>query len=128
MHIQYAAKVADIYMLQYSHFASYHLTFIKVFFFYLHFCWDLILNRYGDLFKTTANKGFKCKLSTEMCIFILKVIECYKMYNSPIYLCYLAARKAFDKINHCHLFSKLIDRNLPTIIVCILLTLDSCQK
>ena len=90
----------------------------------------LILNRYRDLFKTTANQfGFKCKLSTEMCIFSLKqVIEYYKMYNSPIYLSFLDASKAFDKINHWHLFSKLIDRNVPTIIVRILLTLYSCQK
>ena len=90
----------------------------------------LILNQYGELFKTSANQfGFKCKLSTEMCIFSLKqIIEYYKMYNSPVYLCYLDASKAFDKINHWHLFSKLIDRNLPIIIVRILLTLFSCQK
>ena len=50
------------------------------------------------------------------------------MYNSPVYLCLLDASKAFDKLNHWHLFSKLIDRKLPCIIVRILFALYRCQR
>jgi len=90
----------------------------------------LILHRYSHLFQTTANQfGFVRNLSTDMCVFSLKqVVEYYNMYNSPVYLCYLDASKAFDKINHWHLFSKLIDRKLPCIIIRILLQLYSRQK
>ena len=90
----------------------------------------LILHRYQDLLRTTANQfGFKQKLSTDMCIFSLKqIIEYYNCYSSPVYLCFLDASKAFDKLNHWHLFSKLLDRNVPSIIVRILLYLYVHQK
>ena len=59
----------------------------------------LILLRYGHILNTTPNQfGFKEKLSTDMCIFSLKqVVEYYKMYNSPVYLCYLDASKPLIK-------------------------------
>ena len=89
----------------------------------------IILHRYEYLLVTTANQfGFKNQLATDMCIFSLKqVIEYYKYYNSPVYICYLDASKAFDKINHWHLFSKLLARKVPCIIVRLLLTWYSCQ-
>ena len=37
-----------------------------------------------------------------------------------MYICFLDASKAFDKINHWMLFKKLIDRKLPILIVRIL--------
>ena len=82
----------------------------------------LILNRYKLLFTTTDNQfGFKTKLSTEMCIYALKQItEYYTHAGSPMYICFLDASKAFDKVNHWTLFKKLIDRKLPILIVRIL--------
>ena len=79
---------------------------------------------------TTPNQfSFKEKLSSAMCIFLLKqVIEYYNFYNSPVYLCYLDASKVFDKINHWHLFYKLLHKNVPCIIVRLLITWYSCQK
>ena len=90
----------------------------------------LVLHRYEHLLYTTANQfGFKRKLSTDMCIFSLKeIVEFYKMYNSPVYLCFLDASKAFDKLNHWHLFTKLIDRGFPIIIVRALLYLYANQR
>jgi len=83
----------------------------------------LILNRYRNLFGTSDNQfGFKSKLCTEMCIFALKqVTDYYVNLGSPMYTCYLDASKAFDKINHWILFSKLLDKNMPNIIVRFLL-------
>lgn len=90
----------------------------------------LVLHRYEKVLYTTANQfGFKSKLSTDMCIFSLKqIVDYYNMYNSPVYLCFLDASKAFDKLNHWHLFNKLLNRGLPCIIVRILLYLYVHQK
>ena len=83
----------------------------------------LILHRYNDLLITTANQfGFKDKLSTDLCIFSMKqIIEYYNMYNTPIFVCFLDASKAFDKINHWNLFYKLLERKFPCIIVRLLM-------
>ena len=83
----------------------------------------LILTRYHDTFKTSDNQfGFKDKMSTELCIYTLKqVTEYYVQHDSAMYICFLDASKAFDKINHWLLFRKLIDRHVPSIIVRILM-------
>ena len=83
-----------------------------------------------DLLKTTSNQfGFKPKLSTELCMFSLKqVVEYFRYHNSPVYLCFLDASKAFDKINYWHLFRKLLDRNFPTILVRLLITWYCTQQ
>ena len=82
----------------------------------------VILYRYEDLLVTSDNQfGFKSKHSTELCVFTLKqIIEYYRNLNSPVYLCFLDASKAFDKINHWKLFKCLIKRNLPCIILRLL--------
>ena len=65
--------------------------------------------------------GFKSKHSTDMCIFTVKsIIKYYTRQNSPVYTCFLDASKAFDRINHWTLFKKLIDCNVPLLIVRIL--------
>ena len=90
----------------------------------------LILNRFKDYFKTSDNQfGFKESLSTDMCIFTLKqVCDYYVKNGSPVYICFLDASKAFDKINHWTLFRKLFDRNIPAIIVRILYVWYSSQQ
>ena len=56
-----------------------------------------------------------------------QIIEFYISHDSPVYLCYLDASKAFDKLNHWHLFTKLLDRNFPCIIVRLLITWYALQ-
>ena len=49
--------------------------------------------------------SFKGKHSTDMCVFALKeVVQYYVSKSSPIYLCFMDASKAFDKVNHWHPF------------------------
>jgi len=60
-------------------------------------------------------------LSTDLCIFSLKqTIAYYKALSSPVYICYLDASKAFDRINHWTLCKKLLCRNIPSIAVRLL--------
>ena len=82
----------------------------------------LVLARIQDIIVSNCNQfGFKPKLGTDMCVYVLKqIVEYYTSLSSPVYACFLDASKAFDKINHWHLFNKLLDANVPTIIVRLL--------
>ena len=76
----------------------------------------LILEKVGDLLYTKCYQfGFKPKHSADLCIFVMKeIINYYHAGSTPVYACYIDAAKAFDKINHWHLFRKLIDKGLPS--------------
>ena len=89
----------------------------------------LILESFYHKLVTTNNQfGFKHGLSTELCIFSLRqVIDYYMSMSSPVYICYLDASKAFDRINHWTLCKKLLDRNIPCILVRLLSNWFSSQ-
>ena len=82
----------------------------------------LILNRYGDLLHSTDNQfGYKKKHVTDLCVYTLKqVVDYYRSNSSPVYICFLDASKAIDRINYDILCKKLASRNLPNVIVRIL--------
>jgi exonuclease III len=79
----------------------------------------LILQRYRSCLNTTSNQfSFKSQHSTDMCALILKeTVQHFVSQSSPVYLCYVDASKAFDRINYWHLYSKLLSRGLPVLIV-----------
>ena len=73
--------------------------------------------------------GFKANHSTDLCIYTLKeVIDFYKSQSTSIYVCFMDASKAFDRVNHWLLFKKLIDRGMPLIFVRILMEWYTTQK
>ena len=82
----------------------------------------VIENRLGECLQTTSNQfGFKPRHGTEMAIFTLKqTINFFVSRGSPMYLCFLDAKKAFDRVNHWTLFKKLIERGAPVHIVKLL--------
>ena len=56
-----------------------------------------------------------------MAVFALKeVINYYNMLSSPLYACMLDSSKAFDRVNHYHLFHKLLKRKVPKLLVRLL--------
>ena len=57
-----------------------------------------------------------------MSIFLLKqVVEYYNSKSTPVFVCYLDASKAFDKVNYWLLFRKLMKRKVPYIFICFLM-------
>ena len=84
----------------------------------------------NDYLNTSDNQfGFKAKHSTDMCIYAVKsVVKYYNHYESPMYTCFLDASKAFHRINHWTLFSKLIARGVPCLRVRIILYWYRTQK
>ena len=81
-----------------------------------------ILDKIEDNLITGQNQfGYKKKHGTDTCVFTLKqIIEVYRAKSSPVYVCFLDASKAFDRINHWNLFTKLIKRNIHYKIINLL--------
>jgi hypothetical protein len=64
--------------------------------------------------------GFKRGRSTAMGIAVVKEVAAYyntQQANSNVFCTFLDASKAFDKVHYCKLFSSLIERNVPPLII-----------
>ena len=82
----------------------------------------IILDRLTDSLLTEGNQfGFKKKLGTDSCIYVLKeIIDKYRCLNGSVFMCFLDASKAFDRVNHETLFNKLCERGAPSYITRLL--------
>ena len=67
---------------------------------------NIILHRIEDYLWTTEDQfGFKEHHSTDLCVYALtEFIEYFKSRSTSVYVAFLDASKAFDKINHWLLF------------------------
>lgn len=74
---------------------------------------------YKDFFNTSDLQfAFKENASTTQCTWVAKeVISYYTENDSKVYSCLLDCSKAFDKVKHSQLFKKLKERNLPAIVI-----------
>ena len=82
----------------------------------------VILCRLEEYLWTNDNQfGFKPSHSIDLCVYALtEFIEYFKSRSTSIYVAFLDASKAFDKISHWTLFKKMIDRDVPIYLVKIL--------
>ena len=82
----------------------------------------VILCRLKEYLWTNDNQfGFNPSHSTDLCVYALtEFIEYFKSRSTSIYVAFLDASKAFDKISHWTLFKKMIDRDVPIYLVKIL--------
>ena len=64
-----------------------------------------------------------------MCTSALKeIISHYTKRASNVYMCSLDATKAFDKVNFVNLFKLLLQRNIPSIVLWLILDLYTRQS
>ena len=82
----------------------------------------IILNKCTSYLETTCHQfGFKNGVSTDSCLFSFKeIINYYNALSTPVYVCMLDSSKAFDRVNHYHLFNKLLQRGMPILITRLL--------
>ena len=80
---------------------------------------QVLLSRLARYLWTADSQfGFKQAHRTEMAIFALKQkVDFYRNQDTPVYMCFLDGKKAFDRVNHWTLAKKLLDRNVPLHIV-----------
>ena len=79
----------------------------------------VLLCRMQGWLSTTSNLfGFKHKHGTDICVFTLKeLIRYYIKHGSCMYVAYLDASKAFDRVNQNKLFIKLMNIGVPKWII-----------
>ena len=74
-----------------------------------------------DVYDDNHQFGFKKNNSTSLsCAVLKRVIDYYCMNGSYVFACFLDISKAFDRVNHRSLFSKLRDLKLPSNMVKLL--------
>ncbi|XP_058650707.1 uncharacterized protein LOC131551670 [Onychostoma macrolepis] len=67
---------------------------------------NILLDRLNVFINSTDNQfGFKAKHGTDLCIYALKeIVNKYRDKNSSVFMCFIDASKAFDRVNHAKLF------------------------
>lgn len=82
----------------------------------------ILLTRLEMYVHTHDNQfGFKKKHGTDLCIYALKeIVAKYQSLHSSIFLCFIDASKAFDRVNHKKLFLRLCLRGVSKYLIRIL--------
>ena len=83
----------------------------------------VILLVWGEVLDSDSMQiGFKAGVSTTQCSWLVNEVTTYFMRRgTAVYACLLDCSKAFDKCRFDKLFSKLIEKGLPAIVVRVLI-------
>jgi len=93
------------------------------------FDWVLLLKEHNALNSCDLQFGFKQYVSTTHCTFATtEIISYYNSNRSNVYAVLLDATKAFDRVNYCKLFRKLLDRNISPLVLRLLLYMYTNQS
>ena len=90
----------------------------------------VFINKYlGQLQSSNLQFAFKEGHDTTMCTAVLKeTVSYYLDRDSDVYACLLDASKAFDRVHFGKLFSLLLDKKMPAVVVRLLLDNYTRQK
>ena len=90
----------------------------------------IIIQRYGHaLSSSDLQFSFKETHSTVMCSAAIKEVTSHYLHNkSYVYACMLDATKAFDKVSFSKLFALLLKRDIPAIILRVVLDFYTRQS
>ena len=91
---------------------------------------SVLLLKCAEYLSTSENQfGFKSCHSTDLCIYTLKeLIDYYNTRGTTVYVTFLDASKAFDRIDHWLLFDKMIKKGVPLFIIKLLVFWYSRQR
>ena len=90
---------------------------------------NIIKQQTGVFYTSDLQCWLKDGLSTTMCTFTVKeTISCYVNNGSTVHVLLLGASKAFDRMNYCLLFQKLVDNCVCLLVVRRLLHMYTNQK
>ena len=79
-----------------------------------------LLSKLESVFETSDYQfGLKSHHSTD---YVERHFEYYKSHSTSVYICFMDASKAFDRVNHLTLFKKSIDSGMPPIFVRVIVT------
>ncbi len=88
-----------------------------------------LLKRKNVLNNSDLQFGFKQHVSTTHCTFVAtEIISYYNFNKSNVSTVLLDATKAFDRVNYCKLFRKLLDRNMSPLVLRLVLYMYTNQS
>ena len=90
----------------------------------------IMYNRMKEHLHITDNQfAYRSNHSTDQCVYLLKdVVNYFQRLGTPVYICFIDASKAFDRIDYNTLFKKLIRRGTPLYLVKLLCFWSINQK
>ena len=93
------------------------------------FDWVVLL-LYGDgLWTDDLQFGFQEQVSTNMCTWlVLETLNHFAKNGSEVFICVMDMKKAFDLVKQSKLFEKLMTRNIPPVVLRLLLDMYRKQE
>lgn len=92
------------------------------------FDWVILIKENDALISSNLQFGFKEHVSTTHCTFTMsEIISHYNFNRSNVYCMLLDATKAFDRVNYCKLFRKLMDKKMSPLVLRLLLFMYTNQ-